>query len=122
MSLDISRSTVAVKATLVRTNSYAVQLAIPNNPRYARFSTGDKSRDRAGQGRGECDRGKLVTSLLGVEGGVINSTRNGCLDTKYSLARHLVMVREDKGYRIEDATCVWIAANEAVLPLRVRVV
>ncbi|GFS54875.1 uncharacterized protein TNCV_3576051 [Trichonephila clavipes] len=47
---------------------------------------------------------------LGIKG----STRNGHRDNKRPSVRRLLMVREDTGAPNEDATCAWIAADEAV--------
>ncbi|GFX38768.1 uncharacterized protein TNCV_4748381 [Trichonephila clavipes] len=46
--------------------------------------------------------------------GIKGSTRNGRRDPKCPSARHLRMVREDTGASSEDATCAWMAADEAV--------
>ncbi|GFW23709.1 uncharacterized protein TNCV_2032521 [Trichonephila clavipes] len=47
-------------------------------------------------------------------GGRQGSTYNGCHDPKCLSARRLRMVREDIGALNEGATCVWMAADEAV--------
>ncbi|GFX25416.1 uncharacterized protein TNCV_1424001 [Trichonephila clavipes] len=46
--------------------------------------------------------------------GVKSSTRNGHHEPKCPSARHLRMVREFTGAPTEDATCSWMAADEAV--------
>ncbi|GFT12086.1 uncharacterized protein TNCV_726701 [Trichonephila clavipes] len=46
--------------------------------------------------------------------GVKGSTRNRRRDPKCPSARCLRMVREDTGVPNEDATCAWMAADEAV--------
>ncbi|GFS93181.1 uncharacterized protein TNCV_1051851 [Trichonephila clavipes] len=46
--------------------------------------------------------------------GVKGSTRNGCRDPICLSARRFHMVRQDTGSPIEDATCAWMAADEAV--------
>ncbi|GFW69793.1 uncharacterized protein TNCV_1884371 [Trichonephila clavipes] len=46
--------------------------------------------------------------------GVKGSTRNGRRDPKCFSARRLRMVRGDTRAPSEDATCVWMAADEAV--------
>ncbi|GFV53227.1 uncharacterized protein TNCV_1065861 [Trichonephila clavipes] len=51
--------------------------------------------------------------------GVIGSTRNGCRDTRCPSDRCLAMIWEDTGGRSECTACVWIAANEAALRVRV---
>ncbi|GFY48646.1 uncharacterized protein TNIN_192381 [Trichonephila inaurata madagascariensis] len=46
--------------------------------------------------------------------GAKGSTRNGRHDPKCPSASRLRMVREDTGAPSEDATCAWMAADEAV--------
>ncbi|GFT42025.1 uncharacterized protein TNCV_1668421 [Trichonephila clavipes] len=53
---------------------------------------------------------KRKRRLVGVKG----RTRNGCRDSKCPSARPLRMVREDTGGPDEDATFVFITADEAV--------
>ncbi|GFW95910.1 uncharacterized protein TNCV_1625701 [Trichonephila clavipes] len=62
------------------------------------WSIGDKSGDRAGQGK------------VGTE----SSTRNGRRDPKCPSARHLCLGPEDALGPSEGATCVWMAVNEVV--------
>ncbi|GFW57743.1 uncharacterized protein TNCV_2926621 [Trichonephila clavipes] len=46
--------------------------------------------------------------------GVKGSTRNGSRDPKCPSARSLRMVQGDTGAPSENATCAWMAADEAV--------
>ncbi|GFY13712.1 uncharacterized protein TNCV_4960821 [Trichonephila clavipes] len=53
--------------------------------------------------------------VITPNGGVKGSTRNGRRDPKCLSARRIRMAREEEiGGPSEGATCVWIAANEAV--------
>ncbi|GFT69538.1 hypothetical protein TNCV_1297931 [Trichonephila clavipes] len=77
---------------IVRSNSWDVQLAAPNDSRYARLEKN-----------------------LGIwQVGVKDITHNGRRDPKCPSARRHYMLREDTWVPYEGATCAWMAADEAV--------
>ncbi|GFV60616.1 uncharacterized protein TNCV_2739651 [Trichonephila clavipes] len=53
---------------------------------------------------------KKLSNILAIKGSACNGRRN----PKSNSPRRLCMVREDTGAPNEDATCAWMAADEAV--------
>ncbi|GFV92696.1 uncharacterized protein TNCV_1375461 [Trichonephila clavipes] len=104
--LETFRSIFAVTLPLVSSNSWDAQLAIANDPRYARLETN--------QGIGQFSHARHHSKRRRRWVGVKGSTFNECGDPKCPSARRLRMVREDTGAPSEGATFAWMAADEVV--------
>ncbi|GFS61744.1 uncharacterized protein TNCV_2169651 [Trichonephila clavipes] len=69
--------------------------------------------DRPRKGSESAETSSFLVRGTTSNGGLKGSTRNGRCDPKSPSSSHIRMVREDAGAPNEDATCAWMAADEA---------